>query len=184
MKGRPHSLIRRMVIYLSLGVLAVVSACSKQEEVSIVETPRYSFECTLKTEATYVIGQPVNLLFSLHNLTAETLYVLTWYTPLEGLAGEILRVTLDGEEVPYRGILAKRGDPLRDEYIAIAPGATASAVVDLAEDYDLSQAGQYHVEFTSRLYDVTDDGASIPRKRDDHQMQELPCNVVSFEIVP
>ena len=172
-----------MVACLLLAAMAVLVACSKQGEVWFVEAPRYSFACTLEVETTYVTGEPVNLRFSLHNLTDDTLYVLTWYTPLEGIAGEIFRITLEGSEIPYRGMLAKRGDPVREEYLVIEKGATVSAVVDLAEVYDLSQAGQYHVEFTSRLCDVTSDGTAVPRKRDDHQAQELPCNAVDFEIV-
>ncbi len=144
---------------------------------------RHSFECRLEAEERYVIGEPVNLSFSLHNRADRTLYVLTWYTPLEGLAGEIFRVTREGLEVPYRGVLAKRGDPSREEYAAIEPGAALTEVVDLREGYDLSQAGRYQLEFTSRLMDVTDDAASIPRAQDDHRPQELACNVVSFEIV-
>lgn len=186
MRGGPCTQFGRTATCLLLGVAAFLSACSAQkevQEVQMTETGRYLFECTLEAEETYVIGEPVNLRFSLHNQTDRTLYVLTWYTPLEGIAGEIFRVTRDGDEVAYRGILAKRGDPSRDEYAVVEPGAEVSAAVDLAEDYDLSQAGRYHVEFTSRLHDVTDDGTLIPRKRDDHRPQELPCNAVSFEIV-
>ena len=146
-------------------------------------TKNTSFECTLEAEETYVIEEPVNLRFSLHNQTDRTLYILTWYTPLEGIAGKIFGVTRDGNEIPYRGIMAKRGEPSRDEYAAVKPRATVSAVVNLAEDYDLSQAGRYHVEFTSQFHDITDDESSIPRKLDDHQPQELRCNTVSFEIV-
>lgn len=142
-----------------------------------------SFECTLEAEETYVIGEPVNLRFSLHNQTNYTLYLLTWLTPLEGIAGDIFTITRDGDEILYRGILAKRGDPLRDEYAVVKPGAAVSAVVNLAEYYELSQAGRYHVEFTSRLLDVTNDESLIPRKQDDHQPQELTCNTVSFEVV-
>lgn len=149
----------------------------------IIQSPNYLFECILEAEDTYVIGEPINLHFSLHNLTDRTLYVLTWYTPLEGVAGEIFSVTRDSEEVPYRGILAKRGDPSRDEYVVVNPGASVSAVVNLAEDYDLSQPGRYHVEFTSRLNDVTDDESSIPRRSEEHQPKALRCNAVSFEIV-
>ena len=72
---------------------------------------------------------------------------------------------------------------MRDEYAAVKPGAAVSAVVNLAEYYELSQAGRYRVEFTSRLHDVTDDESLIPRKLDDHQPQELTCKTVSFEIV-
>ena len=186
MRGGPRTQFGRTAIRLLLGVAAFLSACSAQkevQEVQMTETGRYLFECTLEAEETYVIGEPVNLRFSLHNQTDRTLYVLTWYTPLEGIAGEIFRVVRDGDEVPYRGILAKRGDPSRDAYAVVKLGAAVSSIVDLAENYDLSQAGRYDVEFTSLLHDVTDDESSIPRKQDDHKAQELPCNTISFEIV-
>ena len=149
----------------------------------MTEIQRYLFECTLEVKEMYIIGEPVNLRFSLQNRTDRTFNILTWYTPLEGIAGEIFRVMRNGIEVPYRGILAKRGDPSKDEYVTVKPGATVSAVVNLAKDYDLSQVGRYHVEFTSQLYDVTEEESSIPRKRDDHHSQSLPCNSVSFAIV-
>jgi len=149
----------------------------------MTETQRYLFECTLRAKETYVIGEPVNLRFSLQNRTDRTLNILTWYTPLEGITGEIFCVMRGGNEVPYRGILAKRGDPSKDEYVTIKLGATVSAVVNLAKDYDLSQVGRYHVEFTSQLYDVIEEESSIPKKRDDHHPQGLPSNSVSFEIV-
>ena len=93
-----------------------------------------------------------------------------------------LRVHRDDEDGAYRGIMAKRGDPSRDEYLVIRPGAEASAVVDLAEDYDLSRAGRYQVEFTSRIHDVIDDESSVPREREDHQPQDLRCSTVAFEV--
>lgn len=149
----------------------------------MIEPQRYLFECTLEAKERYVIGEPVNIRFSLQNRTDRTLNILTWYTPLEGIAGEIFRVMRNGNEVPYRGILAKRGDPLKEEYVTVEPGATVSAVVDLAKDYDLSQVGRYNVEFTSQLYDVSEEESSIPKKRENHHPQALPCNSVSFEIV-
>jgi hypothetical protein len=112
------------------------------------------------------------------------LYVLTWYTPLEGIAGDIFQVTRDGEKLPYQGMLAKRGDPAREEYIAIKPGEATSAEVDLRMGYDLSTPGSYQVQFTAGLQDVSDDASPIPRKRDDHRPQSQSCNTVSFRIAP
>jgi hypothetical protein len=183
---------KRWILFGFLLMVLLANACGPKANPEVPPAPVPKaweptkdnfFECTLEAEEAYVMGEPVNLRFSLHNKTDRTLYILTWYTPLEGIAGKIFRVMHDGGEVPYRGIMAKRGDPSRDAYTAIKPGAAVSSVVDLAENYDLSQAGRYHVEFTSRLHDVTDDESSIPRKQDDHKVQELPCNTVSFEIV-
>jgi hypothetical protein len=126
----------------------------------------------------------VGFWFALHNRTERPLYVLTWYTPLEGMAGEILQVTRDGAALPYQGLLAKRGDPSGDEYVAIAPGEAASARVDLGSGYDLSTPGSYQVQFTAGLRDVIDDVSLVPRSRDDHRPQPLSCNTVRFSVVP
>jgi hypothetical protein len=168
---------------LLLGMLGLLSAYSAQERAQMTPTLPDSLECMLETQERYVMGEPVELRFSLHNRTDRTLYVLTWYTPLEGLAGEILSLTRDGNSVPYRGILAKRGDPTAEEYVAIQAGAVADAVVDLAESYDLSRARRYQVEFTSRLYDVVNRLSLVPRNRDRHQPHEVDCTIAVFEIV-
>jgi hypothetical protein len=146
-------------------------------------TPEAPIECTLRVQETYVVGEPVRLGFSLQSRAREPLYVLAWYTPLEGLAGDILRVTREGEAIPYRGIMAKRGNPLPEEYVTLAPGATASAEVDLAESYDLSKPGRYQVAFTSQLHDVAERRSSIPRKQDAHRPRAVSCAPVGFEIV-
>jgi hypothetical protein len=129
------------------------------------------------------VGEQVNLKFQLHNPTDRALYVLTWYTPLEAITGEILSVTRGSAKVPYQGMLVKRGDPTRDEYIVIEPGETVSAEVDLRAGYDLSTPGTYRVQFTAGLQDATDDGSLLPRKRDDHRPQSLSCDAVEFSIV-
>jgi peptidyl-Lys metalloendopeptidase len=179
----------RLELYDEAGAQVLAFATSTAEALVEQEMPtrttdELSLDCTLETDETYPVGEPVNLRFALHNQTNRPLYVLTWYTPLEGMAGEILQVTRDGEKLPYQGMLAKRGDPSRDEYVVIEPGETASAQVDLRVGYDLATPGSYQVQFIAGLQDVTDDGSSLPRKRDDHRPQSLSCNTVDFSIVP
>jgi len=167
---------------LLLGVLGLLSACSAKQGAQMTGAQRPSFDCVLETQSKYATGEPVELHFSLHNRTDRTLYVLTWYTPLEGIAGEILRLTRDGNPVPYQGMLAKRGDPTAEEYVAIQAGTMAEAVVDLGESYDLSRAGRYEVAFTSRLYDVVDRLSQVPRGRNSHQPHDVSCTIAAFEI--
>jgi hypothetical protein len=155
-----------------------------EQEMPTRTTDELSLNCTLETDETYPVGEPVSLQFALHNHTDRPLYVLTWYTPLEGIAGDIFQVTRSGEKLLYQGVLAKRDDPTRGEYIVIEPGETASAEVDLRVGYDLATPGSYQVQFIAGLQDVTDDGSSLPRKRDDHRPQSVSCNTVDFSIVP
>jgi hypothetical protein len=140
------------------------------------------FESALEAESRYAVGEPVNIRFTLTNCTADTVFVLAWYTPLEGILGEFLRVDCDGEEVPYRGILAKRGDPASDEYITLPGGGAVSAEVDIATAYDMSHPGRYRVAYTPLLCDVTAQADLVPRHRDDHRSTELPTVVAAFEM--
>lgn len=140
------------------------------------------FACTLEVSTSIVAGNPVNVQFSLRNLSENPFYVLNWYTPLEGLGGKIFRLTKDGEEIPYRGMMVKRGDPDREDYVTLEPGAEISAEVDLSMSYDLTAPGAYHLAFTSRLNDVAREERSIPKKRDDHRPMALECTTLTFTI--
>jgi hypothetical protein len=95
------------------------------------------------------MGGEINLKFTLTNTSDTPLYLLEWYTPLEGIAGEIFQVSLDGQAIPYEGILAYRGDPTPDSYILLNPGESTSAVVDLGTSFDFSKAGVFTIKFIS-----------------------------------
>lgn len=95
------------------------------------------------------VGEKINLKFTLKNESNTPLYVLKWYTPLEGIGGDIFRVTHHGQTIPYEGILASRTPPTADAYVLLNPGESVSAVVDLAESFDLSKVGEYRIKFIS-----------------------------------
>ena len=137
----------------------------------------------LTARETYSAGEPVTIGFALENLSGEPLQVLTWYTPLEGIWGEIFLVTRDGREVPYEGPMAKRGDPDRDDYVLVRPGTPVSAEVDLSRGWDLSVPGTYRVEFTGRIHDVAREGERVPRPRDAHKGVDAKGEPVSLQVV-
>lgn len=106
-------------------------------------------EAKLEIQDTLDHGKVVNMRFTFQNHTDEEIIVLSWFTPFEGIAGEIFDIKHDGKAVSYHGILVKRGDPLAEDYITIAAGGTLSTEIDLAESYDFSKAGDYDIEFRS-----------------------------------
>jgi peptidyl-Lys metalloendopeptidase len=177
----------RLELYDKAGaqVLAFVASTSgtlPEEEQPAITTPNISLGCTLEMDETYPAGESVTLLFKLHNQTDQPVTILNWYTPLEGMVGDIFQVTRDEEELPYQGMLVKRGDPTREEYTTIKPGKSASAEVDLGMGYDMTTPGFYQVHFTAGLRDITGDASLLPKKQDDHHPQPLSCNTVSFRI--
>jgi peptidyl-Lys metalloendopeptidase len=112
------------------------------------------------------------------------LYVLKWFTPLEGLGGEIFRVRRDGHPIPYVGPLAARGDPTPEAYVHLEAGASVSATVDLAEAYDLSNAGEYTIAFVSpRNSHVARTKGDMARSMDDLGPVSMPCAPLSVTIV-
>lgn len=167
----------RTLRLLPIALLAIVSAhCMK------AAIPAQPLECRLEAVHPLVAGGPVALRFRLTNRTDGPLWVLRWNTPVEGWRGTIFTLTFQGAELPYHGPLLKRGDPGREEYVEIPPGESVNVSVDLAEVYDVKQPGEYRVQVTGDLLDVTKDTASVPRPRDRQQRMALKCAPVILDV--
>ena len=107
----------------------------------------------LITKASYASDEPVRVEFDLANREDQDLYILTWYTPLEGLISDCLRVERDGERLYYDGLLAKRGEPTRENYVLVPAGRKVSNVFDLNSAYDVSDPGHYSVALETEVRD-------------------------------
>lgn len=130
----------------------------------------------------FAVGGPVTIDFALRNRGSAAVNVLVWNTPLEGIQGEIFRVSRDGQALAYTGLQAKRGDPMLEEYRRIEPGAELAASVDLATAYDLAAAGDYEVSLETNLADVAPAAAALPRARDSHEGVELHAGPIRFRV--
>lgn len=138
----------------------------------------------LEIPHTLPLGEPVKVQFHLVNDSNEDLYVLNWFTPLEGIGGEIFHVKRDGEIVPYQGILASRDDPGPESYTLLEPRGMASAEVDLAEAFDFSRPGIYTIEFISpRNSHVARSEAEMSVTLNDLGPVQIPANEVTVKIV-
>ena len=141
-------------------------------------------EAVLEVPATLPSGEAVNLRFTLINNTDTRLYVLKWFTPLEGLGGEIFRVKRDGQPIPYEGPLAARGDPTPDAYVLLGPGESVSAEVDLAAAYDFSEPGEYTIAFISpRISHVARTEGEMATSVDDLGPVAMPSDPVTITIL-
>jgi peptidyl-Lys metalloendopeptidase len=138
--------------------------------------------CELKVDERQVLGKAIPVRFTLRNSSSRTLYVLSWYTPLEGMLGDIFRVTVNDKEIQYVGRMVKRGDPAANEYVELDPGSSISATVDLTEGYEIVAPGAYQLELRSGPSDVAYDVKAVPRPRDKHRAVELDCPPVRFTI--
>ena len=95
----------------------------------------------------YDSAEKVQLRFELTNGGKKDLFVLKWYTPLEGLNSDCLTITRNEKsKVAYDGPMVKRGNPSAEDYILVRAGAMVSAEVDVGESYAVSVPADYKVE--------------------------------------
>jgi heat shock protein HslJ len=138
---------------------------------------------TIEAQESLPTGEAVTVKFTLTNTSSEGLFVLKWFTPLEGLAGDIFSVQRDGVDLAYRGKLVKRGPPSSKDYVWIDAGGSISAKVDLAEGYDFSQAGKYNLQFRSpRLSHIARTAGEQADTFDELEMIRIPSQPVSVTI--
>ena len=130
------------------------------------------------------VGDAAPLEFRLTNESSRNLVVLRWHTPLEGVAGKIFRVLdPEGNELRYRGLMAKRGAPTRADYVTVAAGSSVVAQVDLAESYELTDLGAYSVEFISpETSQVLSEGQQLAKSPDDLERIHIPANTVTLHV--
>ena len=96
-----------------------------------------------------VIGPAGDVLVrvTLANPTTETMRVLRWNTPADGLSEPLFDVTRDGVPVEYIGPLVKRAAPTAADYLRLEPGATRFYDVDLSEAYSFAAGGAYAIRY-------------------------------------
>lgn len=174
---------------LSLGMLG--SACAARQDAApsaeaAQETPAMAttLTCTLSGPARVRAGEPVELVFELSNPTVQSLRVLGWHTPLEGVRNKIFDVSRDGDSLEYRGPMAKRGPPTADSYVALSPGTSVEGRVDIARFYDLQAPGTYRIAFRGPLMDVAREGEPVPAPNGGFRPAEVPCPVVEVTVTP
>ncbi len=122
------------------------------------------------------------LRFALVNRSDRTVYIFRRYTPLEGLLGDIFRVARNGEALDYVGSVVRRRAPTREDYVAIEPGDSLSAEVEISQVYDFSKSGEYKVAFDSRIRDFSWQEESLPTNPDAHVPVDLSCNEITLVV--
>jgi peptidyl-Lys metalloendopeptidase len=112
------------------------------------------FQASIFSESNYSSDEPVRTTFQLTNHSQESMRVLKWFTPLEGMWSDCLSVIRNGERVLYDGPLAKRGTPTSDDYATLAPGESIKRAVAIDEAYRVSDPGTYNVSVDTEIQAV------------------------------
>jgi peptidyl-Lys metalloendopeptidase len=119
---------------------------------------------------------------SLANNSPSDLWVLSWYTPLEGIKGKIFTLTCDGVDLPYQGRMVKRAMPEKNDYILIRSGQTVSATVDLATVFHIPDSGTCTLSFKGTLHDLATSEQDVPRDPERHEAISMKGAALTFRL--
>ena len=92
--------------------------------------------------------------FTLTNNSDEILSVLKWGTPLEGINDDMFWVQKGEEVAVYLGRIMKQAAPRPEDYATLNPKESISTDFNTSNVYDISNSGNYTVEFDSHVLDI------------------------------
>ncbi len=107
--------------------------------------------CELITTKTLVLGQSVKIETILSNNTIEDIQLLQYYTPYEGILGDIFSIQYKDSELSYQGPLVKRGPPTDADWLNIEPNSHLASHVDLNLAWDFNQPGWYEIKLRNSI---------------------------------
>lgn len=145
-----YSVILRFVVFV-LFATSLFFATSQYKSVHAMNfNPNTLLTCQLTGEANQSISQGVLVTYSITNTSTEPLFLLPWYTPLEGFMSKLFNLVDEQHNVlPYQGPMIKRMMPKPDDFIVIAAGETVSAQLDLQQAYHLEKT-QYQLSLIAK----------------------------------
>lgn len=123
------------VLYIAVAIMA---ANGNAQNLRIDVTP---------IQTRFSGAQNVNVILKYSNTGRDTMAIYKWCLPEHGLYDSVFEVTRNGEHVNYVGPLAKRRAPTADDLIYLTPGMTVSTVVEVSSVYNMTQTGNYMIQF-------------------------------------
>lgn len=181
---------------LLVSVTAAGSGCLRATTISEPTQPSISqdsepvsgrspFTAYVTAPAEVKTCSPLQIEFTVTNHGETGVYLLEWYTPLEGILGDIFQVTYQGKELDYLGPMVMRADPLLENYLYFEPGESRSASVDLASAYPFHQEGEYEIKFRSpRISDTAVSQEQFPVSVEETRPVEIPSDPVTVRVLP
>lgn len=93
--------------------------------------------------------ESVSVTVTLTNVAKDTVRLLKWHTPTDGLKEDLFAVTVDGAKAEYNGRHYKWATPVTTDFLRLAAGESVSYTVDLGTIYDFSKTGSYSIRYDS-----------------------------------
>jgi hypothetical protein len=188
--------LRMVRLFVVLGLIISSSSClnkNKQPNPILAISPGHQDQIDGAPTLTAAIAvpeqieacDPLPLDFTITNAGQTGVYLLKWYTPLEGVLGNIFEITYQGEELDYLGPMVMRGAPLPENYIYLKPGEFIKESVNLAVEYSFHQPGDYGIQFRSpRISDTVSSEEEFASSLEDLGPVKIPSLPAAFRVLP
>lgn len=114
------------------------------------------------------------------NTSNATAWLLAWQTPFGAVEAPLFEITRDGQPVPYTGRQVKRAAPRAGDFIALAPGASRSARVELSVLYRMDVSGAYSIRYRGGAplpYGAPDAARLLAQQADQSATASPPASV-------
>ena len=137
----------------------------------VVEIEQPILSCKLNIAKAQRIKDGVFVDFIILNQSESDLYVLQWYTPLEGFYSKIFSlIDQFGQQIPYQGPMVKRAKPESSDYQLIRSKGNIATMLDLSSAYNLT-SGSYKLQLNKPTLQIIENG--IPMTIDQCQTESI-----------
>lgn len=130
-------MMQRCWIFLCMNVLIFV-ANSHAEDLRIN---------VLSIQSRFALAQNVNVILRYSNTGSDTISIHKWFLPEGMLSEQLFEITRDGHSVEYVGPIVKRRIPIPEDIITLTPGMEVSSVVELSSVYNMTESGNYVIQY-------------------------------------
>ena len=161
----PHKLLTLKLLAFSTASVLFAGNALAGLEVQIGSTQRGLLEAS--GEVTVIIT----------NNSSEATRIERWNTPVGGVLDDLFLVTMNGEEVGYTGVHAKWGNPGKEDWIEFDAGQSMTAVVKLADHYDMFKTGNYTVQFDAHRQVESFDKSGVSEGVSFSELESAPAEL-------
>jgi peptidyl-Lys metalloendopeptidase len=152
--------------HFQLIVLFSLLAAAAMLASGVGAAPKDVLQVSLSTSQNqFSAAQDVLITVTISNPNKNSVRILKWFTPSDGVEESLFTVKLDGQAVAYTGAIYKRPAATGQDYLTLKAGESLTSTVNLRDYYDLSRAGEYEIAYSASsfiLYNEKGNGFKSP----------------------
>jgi peptidyl-Lys metalloendopeptidase len=166
-KFRLQSFVILALLTALLMVVGVVGATPKDGPLVSLSASQGEFSASQDVLVTVTISNPAR----------NSVRILKWFTPADGVEEPLFSVKRNGQTVSYTGAIYKRPAATGNDYITLKAGESITRVVNLGDYYDFTTTGQYEVFYSVASFNLLNEKSNSFKVRDSLSSETLSLKV-------